>query len=184
MIRILLRTLVFASLFFFQATAYAAKTSRACTGKYMLHIKSASEAYGNPIAQPELYSFTAKGRCGKSVLNRCRERARSAALLCMEFHLNNDYLTQYSANKPPYYCSKYKKIFDYHINQLSTKIRQTACNATPINALRTQDVSQQEFRIKVKVISRVFGKKGCAADKTLKRPDQQYPEWIPVNCSR
>ena len=180
----LLSYTLFSVIFLFQSSAYADNITRSCTAKYVLHIKSASERYGGPIAQPEMFSFTAKGGCGKSVPNRCRKRARAAALVCMEFHLNNDYQTMYGNNKAPYYCSKYKRIYGYNIEQLSTKIRQTACNATPANAVRAQDRTQDgSFTIKAKVIARVYGKKGCAADKVLKRAGTQYPEWTAVTCA-
>lgn len=166
-----------------QSSAFAEKKiTRSCTGKYVLHVKSASERYGGPIAQPEMHSFTAKGRCGRSVPNRCRQRARAAALVCMEFHLNSDYQTTYNQGKPPYYCSSHKKIYDYNILNLRSKIKQTACDATPYASVREADKKPNVFNIKVKVIARVYGKKDCAADEVLKRPDNQYPEWTGFDC--
>ncbi len=167
--RLLSYTLFFVILFF-QAPAFSAKTTRSCTAKYMLHIHHANQQHGGPIAKKEMSSFTAKGRCGKTVPNRCRERAQAAALVCMEFHYNNDFLTTYTNNKAPYYCSTYRNIRGYHIGQLATKIRQTACGA----------IAPRSGTFKVKVISRVHGKNKCAVDKPLRRQGTQYPGSLPL----
>ena len=162
-------------LLFQVSSAFGKKIERTCTAYYSLDIRRAAQQYGGPIVPlVKMFTFKAKGSCGSTVPNRCRERARDAAVNCMDLHYNNDYHTTYANNKAPYYCSPHRRIYDYHINQLAGKISDTACKAIPS--------SLRPGTFKVKVIARVEGKKGCAEDTPLRQPDANYPEWRQVYC--
>jgi len=75
--------------------SFAANIHRSCQAYYELQINSA--VYPSPAPPPlgpenltfQFGNFRAQGACGRSVPNRCRERARNAAHQCMRSHWAN-----------------------------------------------------------------------------------------------
>lgn len=66
-------------LFLGAVTAHAENVTRSCDARY--EWETTGGTFGGTFGQ-----FTGKGGCGSSVPNRCRERARDAAMSCMTTH--------------------------------------------------------------------------------------------------
>ena len=175
MIRLISITFITTILSFSSFSALA-EISRSCEAKYILSIYNNS---GKFLANQAMHTFTAKGICGnKSVANRCRERARSSALHCMEYHLNNDYRTAYpnlDNMSVPYYCSNRKHIYNYKINDLSELIHDTAC-------MRAKQLGHTGFTI-VQVVARISGNTGCKKQTTIHKVNEENTEKWVINCS-
>ena len=87
--------------------------TRSCDAKLLI-TKSGKEGF------PE--SFSAKGNCGSNVPNRCRERAKEAAIKCAAIHWDKRW-----DRKKPEHCEPGANVHDYGINDLKQWIENRSC---------------------------------------------------------
>ena len=107
-----------------------AKITRTCKATYEIYVFSSNWDY---IGRGDFAAFSASGRCGDLVPDRCRRRARDRAIACMEEHHDDWYYQQFPfyhagwsrwVSKPPM-CES-SRIQNYNYQNLSQSVRNKA----------------------------------------------------------
>lgn len=165
--RLLSVTFITASLLLGASPLLADNIERSCDIRYRLHLGqiqgvtnvrlvSIADFIATPRAADglhELWTFTARRGCGRTVPNRCRERASEAAMACMVSH------GQSPANKPDA-CTK-DGVKDYPFDNLERTIRQHVCNWAAKNDRFNETILPRPYHVNVDLQAVINGDTGC-----------------------
>lgn len=119
-----LLTAVAAAMLIFSAAAAEAVT-RHCDAQYVVKFKGNDDKTGGQMADVVIGAFRGRGACGRLSKNKCRSRARDAAIACAMAHGRS--LTRPAA------CTPERGVVDYRIDRLNAAWEKTiveaCCNA-------------------------------------------------------
>jgi len=146
---------------------------RSCDGGYQLSFTRINGEKPAKSSLMEFGKFGARRGCGKSVPNRCRERAREAILTCGERHWGR--LTEGDA---PAQCSGDEGIRNYSVASMQLEVERVACCATK--------TSFDSVQVSVRVYSR--GIEACTNGGPGRPSDFQVTRSLsdnyPIDCKK
>lgn len=146
---------------------WADNIERSCDVNYRLHL-GAIQGVGNvPLIRIADYiptprtadgfhnrwSFTARRGCGRTVPNRCRERASEAAMACMVAHGQ-------SPTKKPDLCTR-DGVQGYPLDNLERSIHHHACNWIANNNRFNEQIFPRPYHVNVDLQAVINGDTGC-----------------------
>lgn len=120
----------------------AANITRSCDAKYFW--QTTGGTFSGTFSD-----FTGKGGCGRTVPNRCRERARDAAMDCMTTH----WAIRWERRRPEA-CLNAQGVYDYNVGLPGCTTTATNTCHSPKNPIERGDI---KTRLEVEVCC-AFGK--------------------------
>lgn len=153
---------------------------RSCEGGYRLHLSTVNNAQGG-----WLYSiadvigtgldnrFSARRGCGRTVPNRCRQRAGEALMQCMQAHARNP-------AQIPAEC-KSNGVRDYAIANLEKFAQEKACAFVRDGRKINPGLLPPGYTIKLTVKAKVYGDEGCGGDDRRETGADLLP--LTVKCT-
>ncbi|MGR9046961.1 MAG: hypothetical protein ACU83N_16895 [Gammaproteobacteria bacterium] len=149
-------------LLFFGTQSYSYAIERSCKAAYVvIDLASGDDKYfggNNKGSKPEDHFFTATGKCGETVPNRCRERARLKASSCMDAH----WAKRWDRVRPGECRIKEPDAWindDYAVKDIKLHLERRVCEKW--------NIQSKEGKVPFKVIRKTWGDNGCADSKVL-----------------
>lgn len=116
------------------SSAHAKKIHRTCFGGYNVEVyvwitSPGAPRKGKKIGETGLlHLFQARGGCGKSVPNRCRDRARSYGKSCMRSHYTSKRTIDFPIGQVPDQCGLEDGILNYPPGKLIDLLDNAVCS--------------------------------------------------------
>ena len=129
------------------STSFAGKITRSCTGTIEVVTRTVPnyEVFKSP-------SFTGKGRCGRLVPNRCRERAAENLKRCVNSHWLSKVVN--GAQLKPKECTTEDRVYNYPYVNFRSELEKSACDY-----FKEDDTGDGIIRVNVRLTT--SGKSGC-----------------------
>ncbi len=142
---------------------------RSCTANYQIYIVRAATASNVQLAPVGKwtafgsthldYQFTARRGCGRSVPNRCRQRASTAALNCMQAHVRNPGST-------PTAC-RGNGVRDYRIGNMQRLLQQSVCKFMNERSGINPTILPNPYYVDTTIRAYIHGDRGCGGGNRL-----------------
>ena len=148
---------------------------RSCKAAYVItDFHGRDKYFGGTHKMNDGFFFTATGKCGKTVPNQCRERARLKATSCMDTHWNKRWDSKKTKTAPSECTVREPDAWvndDYAVKDIKTHLERRICEDSEWKALiiGKDKVEQDPKKKKVpfKVTRKTWGDNKCSGSHVL-----------------
>lgn len=151
---------VIGGLMFVAGAAGADDIERSCNGDYRLLVDKVNNAQGDwlysisdDIGTGLENRFTARRGCGRTVPNRCRQRANEALMQCMQAHAKNPTLA-------PEECRS-NGVRGYPVSNLEKLAKEKACTYVLKSSKINPGYLPRGYTVSLNIKGKVSGDEGC-----------------------